>query len=329
MKWKVKHIFNFTKDKLWGAGFCQFGFHDNKGNQYMLQWDEHWLGQLTPDDRFLWTAGSVDKSLSVIHINADIKNPHYICGSPDGSLLLSSNGNSKIYKIYPGKRTTELFIDTADFGIKEFDVGNCVYDLKGNIWVNDIRGCKVWLFAGNGRLLRCLGDGTPGFQKGPVPFDRVRFNWIYDIRLGQDGNIYVLDSKNFAVRMIDIGREVVTTIVGMGKPGYSGDGGDASNATLGSNPAEYFDGPLSLSLDEEDNIYIGDTQNHVLRMVEKATNIITTIAGEKNARRHERNDPREQDPLQLKLPYICSLEYYHGFLFVPEWDGDLVVLEKV
>ena len=328
MTWKIKHIFNFKQDKLWGNGYFHFGFHDQKGNQYMLQWDEHWLGHLTHDDQFTWTAGSVNKGLSKNHIDIDIKNPHYICNSIDGALIVSSNGNSKIYKVFPEKAMAELFIDTGKVGIKEFDTGNCVCDLDGNIWVNDIRGCKVWQFDVNGKLVRVLGDGIPGFQKNPAPFDEVRFNWIYDLRLGPDRNIYVLDSKNFAVRMINIADKVVTTVVGTGKCGDTGDGGDALHATLGSNPTVYFDGPISLSLDEEGNIYIGDAQNHVLRMVDRSTNIITTIAGKRDVQPHRRNDPNERNPLQLNLPQIASLDYYNKCLFIPEDEGDTIVLER-
>ena len=161
-----------------------------------------------------------------------------------------------------------------------------------------------------------------------MPFDQVKFNWIYDLRLSPDGNIYVLDSKNFAVRRIDKDNKVVTTVAGTGKPGYTGDGGDAVSATLGSKAGEYFDGPLSMALDEDGNIYIGDTQNHVLRMVTKTGNIITTIAGKRKIQPHKRNNPEEKDPLALNLPYICSLDYYNKCLFVPEWDGDLVILER-
>ena len=141
--------------------------------------------------------------------------------------------------------------------------------------------------------------------------------------------MYVLDSKNFAVRMIDVVNEVVTTVVGTGEPGYSGNGGDALEATLGSNPEEYFDGPLSLSLDEEGNIFIGDTQNHLMRMLERSTNVITTLAGKRDAQPHVRNNPQEIDPLKLNLPKICSLDYYGGCLYIPEIDGDLIILEKV
>ncbi len=326
MKWQVKRIFNFTGEKPWGGGCAQFGFHDRQGNQYLLQWDQHWLGRLTPDDRFLWTAGAVNKGLCPTHIEMGVSHPHYISESPDGSLTLTSNGNNRIYKIWPEEKRADLFIDTGKLGF--VDVGNCVYDRDGNLWLQEIEGCRVWQLDRDGKPLRVLGNGRPRFQPGTVSFDDVRFSWIYDMRLGPDGNMYVLDARNFAVRRIDIAAQTVTTVVGTGLPGYDGDGGDALRATLGSQPEARFDGPFSMALDEEGNIYIGDTYNHVLRMVDRRTNVITTIAGRPDAVPHRRNDPGETDPLKLNLPLICSLDYSRGCLFVPEEDGDLIVLEK-
>ncbi len=326
MNWSIEHVFNFTQDKPWGGGFCQFGFHGRSGNQYLLSYEEHWIGLLLPNDEFEWTAGATDKGLSGTHIPFDLKRPHYLTESPDGSLLVSSNGTNKIFKVYPDRKTAEVFVDTGKLGLK--NLGNCEYDKEGNIWVNDFTGCRIWQFDPEGRPKRFLGNGTPGFQKGSVPFEKARFSWAYDLRLGPDGNIYVLDSKNFAVRMIDLSKEVVTLVAGTGDPGFAGDGGSALNAQFGSDKNEYFDGPLSLSLDEAGNIYVGDTFNHVVRMVEASTRIIRTIAGKREIQPHKRNDPNETDPLKLNLPKICSMEYWKGQLFVPEWDGDLVVLKR-
>jgi len=64
-----------------------------------------------------------------------------------------------------------------------------------------------------------------------VNFGEAKFHWIYDIRRGPDGNIYVLDSRNFAVRLIDLKNRKVKTIAGTGKAGYEGDRGKALNAT--------------------------------------------------------------------------------------------------
>ncbi len=110
-----------------------------------------------------------------------------------------------------------------------------------------------------------------------------------------------------------------------------GDGKSAKKATLGSDKNEQFDGPWAISLDEEGTIYIGDTHNHVIRMVEKKKKkrIISTIAGNPDYVPSLRNSVDETDPFKINLPKICSLDYYNRELLIPEWDGDLIVLEKV
>ncbi len=327
MRWRIKHIFNLVHERPWEQGFVNFGFHGRDGTQYFLHYNEHWLGCLTPEDHFVWTAGAVDKGLSQNHIPFDVKHPHYITELPDGSLLVSSNGTNEIFRILPDRRSAELFLDTGLVGLK--DIGNCEYDRRGSLWVHEIEGCRVWQFDLSGEPIRTLGNGQPGFQEGTIPFEAVQFNWIYDLRLGPDGNLYVLDSKNYCVRRIDVDEGTVSAVVGTGKPGYFGDGGPALEAGLGSDPSAYFDGPFSLSLDEEGNILIGDTYNHVVRMVDHATQRISTIAGKHQVEPNTRNDPLETDPLRLNLPKICSMDYYDGCLFVPDWSDDLIVLEKV
>ena len=103
-----------------------------------------------------------------------------------------------------------------------------------------------------------------------------------------------------------------------------------SNATFGSNPAERFDGPISLSLDEEGNIFVGDRQNHVVRMIHRKSSTIRTIAGTHNSVKGMSNNPAEKDPLKLNLPEISSMDYHDGHLFVPTdlspEAGDLAVL---
>ncbi|HEY5487174.1 MAG TPA: hypothetical protein VIK06_05950 [Candidatus Limnocylindrales bacterium] len=106
-------------------------------------------------------------------------------------------------------------------------MGNCVVDRERFVWVNEVTGCRVWRFDPDGGVERVLGDGRPGFQSEPASFNEVNFNWIYDLRLGPDDRLYVLDSKNFAVRAIDLRGRHVVTVAGNGSPGYSGDGEEA------------------------------------------------------------------------------------------------------
>jgi hypothetical protein len=316
LNWTVKQIINDTS----------FGFHDSKGILYIINYFGHWLGQLGENGRLIWSAGNNPVENSDCHIDMDLEFPHYITDTPDGKLLISSAGNKKIFKLDTDTMTFIELIDGKKFGL--IDVGNCVFDKNGTIWINEIQGCKIWQFTPEGIPIITLGNGEPGFQIGHCTYKDARFNWIYDIRSGPKGNIYVLDSKNFAVRMIDVDSKTVITLAGTGLSGYAGDGDIAQKATFGSNSNEFFDGPWSMSLDEDGNIYIGDTQNHVVRMIESSTNIITTIAGRPDTVLGAHNLSTTNDPFSINLPKICSMDYYHGCLYVPEWDGDLIILSK-
>jgi hypothetical protein len=56
--------------------------------------------------------------------------------------------------------------------------------------------------------------------------------------------------------------------------------------------------------------------------------VISTIAGRRAVIAHQRNDRREKNPLNLNLPKLSALDYHDGRLFIPEWDGDLIIMKK-
>jgi len=89
------------------------------------------------------------------------------------------------------------------------------------------------------------------------------------------GNLYFSDGRYFKIRKID-NLGIVTTVAGT-TSGYSGDGGPATSAQMslaGGSPAL-----AGLALDAAGSLYISDTGNNVIRMIDHTTNIITTVAG--------------------------------------------------
>jgi hypothetical protein len=328
--WIVDRIIHFGQGDLVKNGLAHFGFHDRTGNCYAIFHQKHFLGLIGKNDRLEWTVAAHQVFEETPNIVAELNYPIYIDKLADETLLVSNFGDARLFRIDVGRKKAELFADGLKMDMK--DAGNCVVDNEGLVWVNEVKGCKIWRFDSTGKPVLTLGDGTPGFQSGTVDFGEAKFNWIYDIRRGPDGNIYVLDSRNFAVRLIDLKRRVVQTLAGTGKAGYEGDNDDALNATFGSDPEARFDGPISLSLDEEGNIFIGDRQNHVVRMIHRKSGTITTIAGNHKSFKGTSNNPEEKDPLKLNLPEISSMDYYNGHLFVPTdlspKTGDLAVLRR-
>ncbi|RMH06754.1 MAG: hypothetical protein D6704_06420 [Nitrospirae bacterium] len=69
----------------------------------------------------------------------------------------------------------------------------------------------------------------------------------------------------------------IITIAGTGEPGFAGDGGPAKEACLNE--------PKNITFDRMGNLYIADSENHVIRRVDAQSHLITTIAG-----RHEASD---------------------------------------
>ena len=63
----------------------------------------------------------------------------------------------------------------------------------------------------------------------------------------------------------------IAVIAGTGTEGYSGDGGPATAAELGS--------PAAVTTDSLGNVFIADVGNNRIRKITIATGIITTIAG--------------------------------------------------
>ena len=327
--WTVERVVHFGPEDSVRDGCVHFGFHDRSGRHYLLAHQKHYVGLVGPDYKLAWTVSSHGVLPGVPNIAAEIQFPIYVDLLLDGRLVVANFGDGRLFAVDVTKMKADLFVDGPALGIKH--AGNCVVDDEGCVWLNEVEGCKVWRFDSDGKPFLTLGDGKPGFQAGSVGFEKARFNWVYDIRKGPDGNVYVLDSRNFALRVIDISESQVRTIAGNGRGGYDGDGGPADKATFGSDPKAKFDGPISLSLDEVGNVFVGDRYNHVVRMIDASSGLIETIAGRKMADREVRNKTDESDPRGLNLPEISSMDYFRGRLMVPTdlaSGGDLAVLRR-
>lgn len=328
--WLVTRVVHFSPGDFVVEGVSHFGFRDRTGSLFAIDHSGHACASLDPDGRVTWTLADAPPFPDVPNITAALAYPMYADRLPDGRVVISNFGDARLWAVDETRLTAELLVEGHDHGL--VDMGNCVVGGDGTIWVNEVTGCRVWRFAGDGALLEVIGDGQPGFQASPVDFSGARFHWIYDIRRGPDDRIYVLDSRNFALRAIDPEARRVVTIAGTGEPGYAGDGGDARRATFGGDPGARFDGPISLALDEDGNAFVGDRHNHVVRMVERSSGLISTIAGRPVADDDQANDASGQDPLRLNLPQISSMDYAAARLYIPtdlSGDrGDLVVLRR-
>ena len=105
-----------------------------------------------------------------------------------------------------------------------------------------------------------------------------------------------------AVSSDGVGR--ITSVAGTGSSGYSGDGGPATEAC--------FNWPHEVRADEQKNIYVADTRNHVIRRIDHRTGVISTLAG--NGKPGFAGDGKSADDVQFDSPHSIVLDGEGGLL---------------
>ncbi len=122
--------------------------------------------------------------------------------------------------------------------------------------------------------------GNPGYAGDGGPATAALLDGCDAMIDDPSGNLWVCDSNNNVLRKVDHSTGVITTMVGNGAPGYSGDGGPATLASLDFNDDTQVYDYGNMVFDKNGNLFITDDFNNVVRRVDAVTGIITTVAGQ-------------------------------------------------
>jgi sugar lactone lactonase YvrE len=120
-------------------------------------------------------------------------------------------------------------------------------------------------------IFTAAGNGSPFTGGDGGPAVNAVFGSITSVTTDSNQNIYITDGLGHAIRKINALTSTITTVVGTGVPGFSGDGGLATAARLSS--------PQTVVIDLSANLYFSDTNNQRIRRVDASTSMISTLAG--------------------------------------------------
>jgi sugar lactone lactonase YvrE len=172
---------------------------------------------------------------------------------------------------------------------------------------------QVLLFSLNAQsiITTVAGNGTSGYSGDGGQATNAGLRPL-GITLDALGNLYICDIANNRIRKVN-SSGVITTIAGNGTMGYSGDGGQATDA-------EFFD-PNTIAFDKAGNLYITDFENEVIRKVITSTGIINTIAG--TGTLGYSGDGGQATAAQLSSPVGIALDTAGNIYFSDEGNNDV------
>ncbi len=128
---------------------------------------------------------------------------------------------------------------------------------------SDLSGTVRYVATGTAPVSRFGGDG--GLAR------KALLNFPTAVVVDRRGHLYIADTLNHRVRRVDAETGTITTVAGLGRPRFSGDGGLAVEAGLNE--------PAALALSDEGVLYVADQSNNRIRAVDLATGVIRTVAG--------------------------------------------------
>ena len=246
---------------------------DRAGNMYFVEMQNHIIRRVDAASGTISTiAGTGEAGYGGDGgpaIEARFRRPHSIALDHRGGLYVADIGNHRIRRVDLKTGVVESIAGSEQRRLPRDGqlargqpiLGPRALFIDGaTLWIALREGHSVWRLAmDEGHLHHVAGTGKKGYTGDGGAAERATFNGPKGIAVGPDGNVYVVDTENQAIRKIDLAKGRVTTVAGTGTLGGAGDGGPATRAQLAR--------PHGICAAADGSLYIGDTLNHRVRRV--------------------------------------------------------------
>jgi len=302
---------------------------DGWGNIYIGDTENHRIRKVSLSGNISTVAGTGSHGFSGdggLAINAELNKPNGVFIDPSGSIFIADTDNHCIRKVDAASGNISTVAGKGGMGgwspnggvatNTKLDRPRGVFvDAAGDIFIADTDSCRIRkVDVATGNILGVAGDGFCNYGGDGGPANSAKLNKPRGVFVDAAGNVFIADTENHRIRVVDGATGDIDTLAGTGTAGYSGDGGLATNAQLDSPRGVYLNGagemiiadtsnsclrevdlggmistitgtgapvldhPRQLAMDATGNVYIADTDNERVRKLD-TSGWITTVAG--------------------------------------------------
>ena len=272
-----------TNQTVVAGGTASFNVAVSSAGPCTYQWQLN--GNNLPDNIITTVAGNgTAKFFDYIGMatNALLNSPSGVAADGAGNLFIADTGNNCIRQVDTnGVITTVAGSGSAGYAGDGGEATNAsldspyavAVDEAGNLFIADLGNNCIRQVDTNGIITTVAGTGSADDAGDGGAATNASLSAPSSVAVDAVGNLFIADTGNDCIRQVDT-NGIITTVAGNGSAGYTGDGGAATNASLGY--------PFGVAVDGADNLFIADTYNNCIREVD-VNGVITTVAGNGSA----------------------------------------------
>jgi uncharacterized protein (TIGR03437 family) len=204
--------------------------------------------------------------------SAQLNLPIGVAVDAGGNVYIADFGNSRVRKVSASGTTIGTVAGNGSTGYSG-DGGlaakaqlngpqGVAVDAAGNLYIADTENNAIREVTPAGLIATVAGNGLAGYSGDGGQATSAQVGNPVGVAVDAVGNIFTVDAGNRVRQVYPNG--LIATIAGNGSRGYSGDGGLATQAQLNS--------PSAIALRSNGNLYVADTANNAVRMLQYAGN---------------------------------------------------------
>jgi hypothetical protein len=314
---------------------------DAEGTAWFIDWNNHLVRRVLPDGTVQSVLGWIDPVFpgdggpgettaeGALGTEVQMNHPTDLAIDTDGSILVMAWHNHKLRKIDP--ETLRVQIECGRGAGFAGDGGPAAMALfrqpkalelgpNGERYIADQQNFRIRRIDSDGIITTIAGSGVQGdgsVQGDGGPALAANLNLEAGSNpepsggLALDGNLlYYADTLSNRIRVIDLDTMQIDAFAGTGEEGYSGDGGAALEAR--------FNHPRDIEIGPEGDLYVADTDNSVIRAINRQDGTVRTVAG---------TGELGLDTEDAKLATETLLKRPFGIEFDP--DGNLYISDTI